>query len=85
MTVFAEKVQIAFAWADMLDDPEPIWAPQFQQDYCGFEGTITCRELNILVDLLNLYWTMINSPRRVCWSAGELIPAMLKDGVASSQ
>lgn len=64
----------ALRWAQMLDGKEPIWAPSFQKEYLGFPPRITIKELEILVDFLNNYWTLINSARRVCWVAGELIP-----------
>lgn len=64
----------ALSWAQMLDDDEPIWAPSFQMEYLGFPPRITTKELEILVDFLNNYWILLDSPRRVCWTAGELIP-----------
>jgi hypothetical protein len=71
------KFAQALAWAQMLDDPEPIWGPQFHETYLGFPS-VTTTELNQLCDFLNAYWTVRESDRRVGWMGGEIMPSRIK-------
>ena len=71
------KIVRMFNWLEMLDDPEPIWAPNFQSDYLGFDSVKTS-ELELLCDLANLYLKVSKSHRHICWQAGELRPCSSK-------
>jgi hypothetical protein len=49
-------------------------ADKYGKDYISWD-IVSCKDLDKIVEIVNMFFKSLDSPYRVYWSAGEILPA----------